>query len=493
MVTEAARLYQARTSAWLADGNMKKMLFTSLVLAVPLFVSCEDKNKGKAPAVDMARDAGISHYIRRENAETAIVFVHGIFGGAVGTWTNTSSKNYWPEMLKNDGTFKGSDIYVYSYASPLLGPGLTIDELIENMRLVLNEAEIFQKHKRVIFVCHSMGGIITRGFLKRYSIYAPQVPLIYFFATPTSGSHVTELAKFLSENPQLHGMLPAGADTYVTNLQRDWRAMQFHVNSKCAYETLDTYGIRIVDQMSADALCDGPVDPMATNHIDIVKPKDSSDFPYIAFKQAYQAIPGAASTTAPPIPTVTGMLQTARSIDVACGQTRDDVAEIPPPVEMKPEQKVVEALASLQEASNLKDQLVESKGFDKQSAKVHYKLTGLDAPAGATCPGRGYGVILITFIVSQPATLVAETEGWTPVADNSALVSLAAKSGTLRIANLGAVTSIDSPNVAAHTYVLHRNDIRIRDLAPVGPAMIPSRPAFPRPRVGKEVVPKKPV
>jgi len=69
-----------------------------------------------------------------------------------------------------------------------------------------------------------------------YQVNAPQVPLIYFFATPTSGAHITQLAKFLSKNPQLHGMLPANSDNYVADLQRDWRALPVHVNSHCAYE-----------------------------------------------------------------------------------------------------------------------------------------------------------------------------------------------------------------------------------------------------------------
>src|SRR5258708_23681076 len=139
-------------------------------------------------------------------------------------------------MLSECPQFQNYDVYVYSYSSAYIGHSYTIDELIENMRLVFGNDEVFQKHKKVVFICHSMGGIVVRGFLKRYQQNAPQVPLIYFFSTPTSGAHVTQLAQFLSKNPQLHGMLPMNSDSYVTDLQRDWLALPVHLNVRSAFQ-----------------------------------------------------------------------------------------------------------------------------------------------------------------------------------------------------------------------------------------------------------------
>ena len=273
---------------------MKKALCALLLCTAASLKWCPDKtdqNEKTKPPAETSTVSPHSQYIRRSNADTVIVFVHGVFGGADGTWTNVASHAYWPRLLTDDPAFQNNDVYVYSYTSPDLGQSYTIDELIENMRLVFSNDEVFQKHKRVVFICHSMGGLVVRGFLKRYQANASQVPLIYFFSTPTSGAHIAQLAKFLSQNPQLHGMLPARSDSYVADLQRDWRALPIHVNSRCAYEKLNTYGIQIVDEQSASNLCDGPVDPILANHIDIVKPKDTSDLPYIAFKQAFENIP----------------------------------------------------------------------------------------------------------------------------------------------------------------------------------------------------------
>jgi pimeloyl-ACP methyl ester carboxylesterase len=436
---------------------MKRTLILATLLITSTLISCGHK---KGPAVQVATDDTNPHYVRRVNADTVIVFVHGIFGGAVGTWTNPQTGAYWPQLLVADPTFKDTDVYVYSYQSPYAGSSNSIDELIENMRLVLSNDEVFTKHKNVVLLCHSMGGLIVRGFLKRYQEKAPQVPLIYFFSTPTSGAHIANLAKLLSDNPQLRGMLPANSDDYVASLQRDWRALPFHVNSHCAYETLDTYGIRIVDEQSASALCDGPVDPLAANHIDIVKPKDESSLSYIAFKDAFKTVKYA--NPPPERTSVTGTVRTARSVGVDCGQVRDATAAIPPPIELKPEQTVIEAIASLQEASNLKEQFVESKGLVNQIAKVHYRLVGLDRPPSGECPSQGFGIILVTFIVSQPRSMI--TAGFTPIGGSDLVLALSGRSGTLSILDSTRIPSIDGLAAASDT-LLYRGSIALKGAA----------------------------
>jgi hypothetical protein len=75
-----------------------------------------------------------SKYIRQSGADTVIVFVHGILGDGVSTWTNTKTNSYWPVMLEQDHTFDGIDIFVYSYHTKLFFETFSIDELAETMR-----------------------------------------------------------------------------------------------------------------------------------------------------------------------------------------------------------------------------------------------------------------------------------------------------------------------------------------------------------------------
>jgi len=437
----------------------KAFLLATCHSLICLFSGCEGP---KGPSVGPTGGLESSRYIRRQNADTVIVFIHGIFGGAVGTWTNSQSGGYWPQLLVDDPAFQNADVYVYSYATPYVGHSYTIDELIENMRIILTNDEIFKKHKRVVFLCHSMGGLVLRGYLKRYALNAPQVPLAYFFSTPTAGAHVTQLARFLSKNPQLGGMLPANSENYVSNLERDWRAMPYHVNSHCAYEIQDTYGIRIVDEQSAASLCDGPVDPVDANHIDIVKPKDRGAVQYIAFKEAYSNI---SESSLPPDSLTTGTVQTGRTIEVECGKVREATALIAPPIEIKPQQKVIDAIASLQEASNLKEQKVEMRGLVNQMAQIHYRLVGPDNPVTGPCPAKGMAVVLVTFVLSQPPSM--STTGFTPMAKDDVWLGLAARSGSFHIANPASIPSIDSQPAAGNA-LLYRENLYIKGVAREG-------------------------
>jgi pimeloyl-ACP methyl ester carboxylesterase len=341
--------------------------------------------------------------VRRTNADTVVVFVHGIFGDARSTWTHPTTNTYWPQLIAEDAAFENADVYVHAFSSPYLSSTYTIDELIENMRLVFDNDEVFQSHKQVVFLCHSMGGLVTRGYLRRYQHLASQVPLIYFFATPTSGAHITHLAQLLSRNPQIRGMLPVGAGEYVSVLQRDWRALPVHVRSRCAYEKQDTHGIRIVDETSATTLCDGPVDLIDADHINIVKPKDQTDLPYVAFKQAFKSIRQNPTAVSGQVEAVTtAALLASRPLQVACGQTVEKIETVSPPQPLKSGQRIVDAVVSVQQARNLKEQSAELVHRSDSAVDVRYHLVGLDMDPSGRCVVGGSGLLVAAFVVAEP-------------------------------------------------------------------------------------------
>ena len=136
-----------------------------------------------------------SRYIRGPSGNrTVIVFVHGILGDATTTWTNDRTHAYWPELLVHDHSFDGCDVYVYDYSSPLLSNSYSPNEVAETMRYVFTSDDVL-KHDSIIFLTHSLGGVITRDFLTKYREAAKRVKFVYFFASPTTGSEVARLGK----------------------------------------------------------------------------------------------------------------------------------------------------------------------------------------------------------------------------------------------------------------------------------------------------------
>jgi triacylglycerol esterase/lipase EstA (alpha/beta hydrolase family) len=165
-------------------------------LAVLLAVSSFTSEAAAEPASTYRRQSA--------NAETVIVFVHGFWGDAASSWTSSSGV-FWPELLTKDPEFDKVDIFIYSYRT---GPSatLTIDELAEDMRRTLTAKHV-TAYKKIIFLSHSMGGLITRAYLLKNRATANRTAFAYFFSTPTSGSQIASIANLLLSSAQIAKMI----------------------------------------------------------------------------------------------------------------------------------------------------------------------------------------------------------------------------------------------------------------------------------------------
>ncbi len=228
-------------------------------------------------------------YIRKKDQNRGvIIFMHGFTGDSTETWTNAETGAYWPELLSRDSTFDGLDIYVFEYPTSLFSESFSIDEIAERVRLFL-DADQVSTHQELIFLTHSMGGVVTRAYLNKYDAIAEKVSLVYFFSTPTTGSHMANLANVFIDNPQISQLTKMSSESYLADVQRTWLAKQYAIDSYCAYEKQTIRGVLIVGQESATNLCNKRLDPIDANHIDMVKPRGLRDERYLAFKSAFLA------------------------------------------------------------------------------------------------------------------------------------------------------------------------------------------------------------
>jgi hypothetical protein len=222
--------------------------------------------------------------------QRVVVFVHGIFGDADGTW-RYSSNVYWPKLLLTDDSFRDSDVYVAAYSTPYLGNTMNLDEVVTNLNNRLVNDEVFSKHREVVFVCHSLGGLVVQRLLLTFRGYAAQVPFIYFFSTPETGAQIAKLASVFSADPLLRALLPGDENGYLQNLENEWKASQFHIHRLCAYEKKPYKGVLVVDRLSGTRNCDAPPIPINEDHVGIVKPSSTNHDSYIALRNALNAIP----------------------------------------------------------------------------------------------------------------------------------------------------------------------------------------------------------
>lgn len=166
--------------------------------------------------------------IRNAGAETSVVFVHGILARQKRSWRHPNG-TYWPELLAQEKDFQHLNIYVFSYRTGIFSGsyqlGDVIDALKERMRL-----DRVQESKRIIFVCHSMGGIVVRRYLvvRQMDFSKNQTHIgLFLIASPSLGSSYANLLTALGRalgisNMQATTLRFTQDNTWLNDLNKDF-------------------------------------------------------------------------------------------------------------------------------------------------------------------------------------------------------------------------------------------------------------------------------
>lgn len=238
--------------------------------------------------------------IKTNDGDTLIVFVHGIRDDGNQTWTNDDNNIFWPDLISADPIFDKTDISTFHYSSLLLdGDDISISNVSDQLNFFLDERTL-SKYQRIVFIAHSMGGLVVRNLLLKFDRITQKVPLVYFLATPTTGSDIARLAKLSGiNNRQLRAMGSFSESNFLEDQYSHWRAADAVKNivSLCAFETRSTMGVVVVNRSSAQALCTGTTIPSGKNHTQIAKPSGIGDIIHKVFADAMAEILSRKDTT----------------------------------------------------------------------------------------------------------------------------------------------------------------------------------------------------
>ena len=130
--------------------------------------------------------------------DQVIVFVHGVLSDSSSCWyakpSNDQPGVYWPDLLLNDKRFAGYSIYLGGYYTDVHATQYEVsdcaEELYNALRRRSDEAtSSVLERQTIIFVCHSMGGIVVRYMLTtRPWEFADNRIGLLLIASPSSGS-----------------------------------------------------------------------------------------------------------------------------------------------------------------------------------------------------------------------------------------------------------------------------------------------------------------
>jgi triacylglycerol esterase/lipase EstA (alpha/beta hydrolase family) len=205
------------------------------------------------------------------NPRLHVIFVHGLGDDEVCAWCregDETSGYYWPHWLAED--VEGLAVYSLGYpaAKASWGSGWPISQAAVAAldRLMAEPAIRASENSPIVFICHSLGGLIIkklmlvaesdRGQEESKGKFLDRIAGVVFLATPHSGSIVATIADqfqwFVSDSTR---ELRANSDALL-DLSASYRSLvadsSGRIRHRVFYEKLTTNLAKVVAPMSAD-------------------------------------------------------------------------------------------------------------------------------------------------------------------------------------------------------------------------------------------------
>jgi hypothetical protein len=171
----------------------------------------------------------------------------------------------------------------------LFGNRFTIKELGVWFNVELKNIGVLGKgnYKNIIFIAHSMGNLVVRSgiFEENYKYNEVKIPLILSLGAPSKGADLATIGNIFFPDNQSFFNLSTSNNLYLTKLNDNWLVSQGDTQISCAYEKVryGRFGL-IVDEDSATTICTEAKWPVVSDHISMVKPRDSKDRVYVWVK-----------------------------------------------------------------------------------------------------------------------------------------------------------------------------------------------------------------
>jgi pimeloyl-ACP methyl ester carboxylesterase len=253
-------------------------------LAIVLTLSAADCAKKQPTSAQSPLVSGF--VVKRDGgASKLLVMVHGITGDGRESWT-TPLGVYWPHLIEKDAALNDFDVYAYDYHTARFRDCMPVSDIANDLRLRLRDANAFRRYERIVFLAHSMGGLVVRQFLLRNRDLAAMVPLVLFYSTPTAGAEKANLGARIATCRQVDDLRTLDRNSYLVGQQSDWfsSGLAKTVSSVCAIEVKSP----TVDRASASMLCSEDPTPINADHSGIVKPASDQDAPHVLLRNTIE-------------------------------------------------------------------------------------------------------------------------------------------------------------------------------------------------------------
>jgi pimeloyl-ACP methyl ester carboxylesterase len=279
------------------------------------------------------------------NSDQVIVFVHGVLSDSHGCWyrkpVDSRSGVYWPSLVRDDRRLRNFSIYLGGYYTSIHSNQYDVSDCAQELfngleyRAEQEGARSVLDHKTIVFVCHSMGGIVVRYMLTyRPKKFEDKCIGLALIASPSSGSPWADrldlLLKYFKHEQGIElkwgNWRLKDLDDRFGTLLNEKQIPNLHGAEGCEHRFAFNKKwlppmTPIVPRDSAFAYF-GRVEMFPdTDHFTCVKPKDKDDFPHRFLLRLCDRVPtGNPAFTAPTQP-----------LNAPTEPVATDIAPAPPP------------------------------------------------------------------------------------------------------------------------------------------------------------------
>jgi pimeloyl-ACP methyl ester carboxylesterase len=177
-------------------------------------------------ACSVARGTAMeSTWVRKSRNGTSVVFIHGVLSSIETAWRSDGGI-FWPRLLCNEPTIDDVGIYLFGYRADAFAGTYSLDDAVRDLREYLRLDGVWSE-EQIIFVCHSMGGIVARRFLITRELDLVDTGKrigLFLVASPSLGSNYANLATALVPfyNVQVDAMKFSQTNTWLNALDTDF-------------------------------------------------------------------------------------------------------------------------------------------------------------------------------------------------------------------------------------------------------------------------------
>lgn len=164
---------------------------------------------------------------RGRPTDPTVIFVHGFRSSAETCWSHANGKS-WPEIAKADPELGSCGIATISYRTALNSPRYSVTDAAAELYECLQDERLVGDQSPLLFVGHSMGGIVTRKMLLAEQERLAPVPAIglLLVASPSRGSSwasfLRPLARLLG-HAQALALVCSEGNHWLNDLSHDFK------------------------------------------------------------------------------------------------------------------------------------------------------------------------------------------------------------------------------------------------------------------------------